>query len=197
MVPNFGLLKHALRSLSVELYNSKLTVEEAKQGHTIIQAFIKLGVSPEEHLALIKVCHEIADPGFAQAALLLSQIESSSGKSYHELISDFEKASIALPQLKAKIAEIKEEIESANDELMKKQQELFSIQQHLEKYQAEVKTKEAALGKELSEKIKKSEIDNKEIEEVVNLKTELAKKGLNLQSLIKIGKEFSHGSKGN
>ena len=42
----------SLRSLSVELYKSKLTIEEARQGHNIIKAFLKLGINPEEHLNL-------------------------------------------------------------------------------------------------------------------------------------------------
>ena len=43
----------SLRSLSVELYKSKLTMEEARQGHNIIKAFLKLGINPEKHLNLI------------------------------------------------------------------------------------------------------------------------------------------------
>ena len=93
----------SLRSLSVELYKSKLTVEEAKQGHNIIKAFLKLGISPEQHLALIKVCQKVDDPGFVKAALKLSQIETQTGMGYHQVISGFEKAQNQLPQLEEKM----------------------------------------------------------------------------------------------
>jgi predicted transcriptional regulator len=82
----------SLRSLSVELNKSKLTMEEAKQGHNIIKAFLKLGISPEQHLALIEVCKKVDDSGFAEAAVHLSQIETHIGTSYHEVMSGFQKA---------------------------------------------------------------------------------------------------------
>ena len=82
----------SLRSLSVELYQSKLSVEEAKQGYNIIKAFLKLGINPEEHLNLTEVCQKIEDPGFIKAALKLSQIESQTGMGYHQITSGFENA---------------------------------------------------------------------------------------------------------
>jgi len=60
-----------LRSLSVELYKSKLTVEEARHGHNIVRAFLKLGINAEQHLVLVDICQEIEDPGFVEAAIKL------------------------------------------------------------------------------------------------------------------------------
>lgn len=39
----------SLRSLSFELYKSKLTVEEAKEGINIIRAFQKIGIDSVKH----------------------------------------------------------------------------------------------------------------------------------------------------
>ena len=39
-------------------------------------------------------------------------------------------------------------------------------------------------------------MEKEEIEEVVALKAELTKKGLNLQTVLKLVKEFQHGNKG-
>ncbi len=97
----------SLRSLSVELYKSMLTVEEAKQGHNITRAFLKLGIDPEKHLSLVEVCKKVEDSGFVEAALKLSQIEAQTGMEYHRVMSDFEKALSQLPQLEKKIAETK------------------------------------------------------------------------------------------
>jgi len=180
----------SLRSLSVELYKSKLTMEEARQGHNIIKAFLKLGINPEKHLNLIEVCKKVEDPGFTEAALKLSQIETQTGMEYHQVISSFEKASHQLPQLEEKIAEAKAELKSINDGVLKNKQELAGQEEYLKKYQNEVKAKEAQLGKELLAKMKQMEVEKKEVEEVATLKAELIKKGLNLQTLLKLAKEF-------
>jgi hypothetical protein len=186
----FKLFYDSLRSLSVELYQSKLTVEEAKKGHNIIKAFLKLGINPEEHLNLIEVCHKVGDSGFIEAALKLSQIETQTGMDYHQIISGFEKAQKRLLQLGEKIAGAKAELKSLNDGILKNKQELVSREEYLKKYQNEVKAREAQLEKELLAKMKQLEMEKKEVEEVAVLKDELTKKGLNLQTLLKLAKEF-------
>ena len=60
----------SLRCLSVELYKSKLTVDDARKGHDIIQAFSKLKVSSDQHFGLIQLCKKIEDAGFVEAAYL-------------------------------------------------------------------------------------------------------------------------------
>jgi predicted transcriptional regulator len=180
----------SLRSLSVELYKSKLTMEEAMQGHKIIRAFLKLGISPEKHLDLVDVCKKVEDPGFVQATMKLSQIESHTGMGYHQITSGFEKAQKHLPQLEDKIAEAKTELKSISDGVLKNKQELVGREEYLKKYQNEVKAKEAQLEKELLAKMKQMEVEKKEVEDVVALKGELTKKGLNLQTVLKLAKEF-------
>ena len=187
----------SLRSLSVELFNSKLTVEEAKQGHNIIKAFLKLGISPEQHLILIKVCQEVNDSGYIKAALKLSQIETKIGMDYHQIISGFEKALTQLPELEAKVIDAKTKLKDISDVILKNKQELVNQEEHLKKYQNEVKAKEAQLEKELLSKMKQLEVEKNEVEDVAALKVELAKKGLDLKTVLSIVKEFQYGSKGN
>jgi predicted transcriptional regulator len=180
----------SLRSLSVELYKTKLSAEEARQGHNIIKAFLKLGISSAQHLALIKVCQEVNDSGFARAALKLSQIEMHTGTSYNEVMLEFQQAQEQLPQLEEKIVKAKAGLKYINDALVNKKQELAGQAEHLKKYQNEVKAKEAQFEKELSSKMKKLEVEKKEVEEAAALKTELTKKGLDLQTVLKLAKEF-------
>ena len=180
----------SLRSLSVELYKSKFTVEEARQGHKIIRAFLKLGISPEKHLDLVDVCKKVEDPGFIEAALRLSQIETQTGMGYHQITSGFEKAQKQLPQVEEKITEAKAELKSLGDSVSKNKQELAGQEEYLMKYQSEVKAKKARLEKELLAKMKQIEVEKKEVEEVAALKAKLIKKGLNLQTLLKLAKEF-------
>jgi len=180
----------SLRSLSAELFNSKLTVEEARQGHNIIKAFLKLGISPEQHFALIKVCQEENDSGFVKAALKLSQIESQTGMGYQQVISGFEKALTQLPELEAKVIDVKAKLKAISDTTLKNKQELVDRMEYLKKYQNEVKVKEVQLDKELLSKMKQLEVEKKEVEEVAALKAELTKNGLDLQTVLKLAKEF-------
>ena len=180
----------SLRSLSVELYKSKLTVEEARQGHNIIKAFLKLGINPEKHLNLVKICKKVEDPGFVEAAMKFSQIETQTGMGYHQVTSDFEKAEKQLPQLEGKIAEVKAELKFTNEGLAKNKQELAGQEEYLKKCQNEVKAKEAQLEKELLAKMKQLEVAKNEVEDVAVLKAELTKKGLNLKTVVNIAKEF-------
>jgi len=180
----------SLRSLSVELYKSKLTADEARQGHNIIKAFLKLGISPEKHHTLVEVCQEVGDPGFVEAALKLPQIEAQTGMSYHQVISGFKKAQNQFPQLEGKVTETKAELKSINDAILKKKQELTGQEECLNKYQSEVKAKVAHLEKELSAKMKQLEVEKKEVEDVAALKAKLIKKGLNLKTVLELAKEF-------
>jgi hypothetical protein len=180
----------SIRSLSVELYKSKLTVEEARQGHNIIKSFLKLGINPEKHINLVEVCRKVEDPGFTESVLKLSQIESQTGMDYHQVIPGFETAQKQLPQLEEKIAGAKAELKSLNDGLLKNKQELAGREEYLKKYQNEVKAKEARLEKELLVKMNQLEVEKEEVEKVAALKAKLIKKGLNLQTLLKLAKEF-------
>jgi len=180
----------SLRNLSVELYKSKLTLEEARQGHNIIKTFLKLDIDPQKHIKLVDVCQKVADPGFTEAALGLSRIEAQTGMGYHQIISGLETAQKQLPLLNEKIAESKAELKSINDGLIKNKQNLAGQEAYLEKRRNEVKAKEAQLEKELSAKMKQLEVHKKEMEEVALLKSALTQKGLNLDTLLKLAKEF-------
>ena len=184
----------ALRSLSVELFKSKLTVEEAKHGHDITRAFLKLGIDPEKHLALVDVCQQVDDPGFIQAALKLAQIENHTGLGYHQVMSGLEKASDQLPQLEEKIASAKAELKSLHGSILKSKQELAGEQAGFEKYRQEIKDKQAQLEKDLSAKMQELGVTEKEAKEVSTLKAELAKKGLDIATLMKLAKEFHYES---
>jgi len=179
-----------LRSLSVELFKSKMTVEDARQGLHIIKAFQGLGISSEEHLNLIKVCKEVNISGFVQAALKLIQIESQTGKKYDQVISNFESVLIELPQLEKKYMKKKAVLESIDEAILQNKQKIANQEKQLEKYQIEAKTKVEQTEKEVAAKMKQLSIDKEKVEEVATLMTKLASQGLDLDTLLKLGKEF-------
>jgi len=181
----------ALRSLSVGLSKADLTVEEAKEGLRIVKTFMKLRVSPEQHLTLIKLCGEINEPGFVQAALKLSKLEARTNMSYDEVISSFERMSSDLLSSEKKLIELQTDIKSVSNSLASKKQERVSLEAHLAKLKNEALTQEAQLKRELNIKIKQSKVKQTEVEEVSKLKAQLSQQGLDIPTLVKLAKEFT------
>ena len=101
----------SLRSLAVELWNNKLTVEEAQEGVSILKLFDSLGVQPAEHETLIKVIPKLKKPEFISAAKKLEKLETTTGKTYSELVSQFEQLSSEITQLQQTDAMSKQESE--------------------------------------------------------------------------------------
>lgn len=190
----FGVFNEVdeLRSLSVELYKSGLTAAEARKGVNIIKAFLKLGISPEQHTVLIKVCQEVGDPGFVNAALKLAKIEQDNHMSYEQAVSTFEKTALELTKLETKLATAQAELKSAGSALLQKKQELAATEAHLMALLKQVKNKEKELEQQVDAKMKQVGVLYKEIDEVATLKKELAKDGLDIATLMKLVKEYSH-----
>jgi len=180
----------SLRSLSVELYKSKLTVEEAKCGVRIIEAFIRLGVDPDQYTGLIEVCKKVDEPGFINAALKLNRIEAEGQMSYEEATSKFERITSELLPAENRLRGIQTKLKSLNNLMAQRNSELTNVEAHLVQLRKEAKVKEAKLEQEFDIKMKKLNVQYKEVEEVAALKAELAKKGLNLKTVLKLAKEF-------
>lgn len=194
----YGVLSEVdeLRSLSVEINKSRLSVEDARKGHDIVRTFLKLGIKPEAHQALVKVCQQVGDPAFVHAAVNLVQIESQTGVSYHEVISRCEQAQRNLPVTETKLAHLQAELRSVSDEISKTKRALVDQRKELERYQAKVKTEVRELSAKLTAKMAQVAIKEKEVEDATVLRSTLAQKGLNLKTLVKLAQEFGQGRRG-
>jgi len=187
----YGVMEEvdALRSLSVELHKDKLTVDEAKEGVKIIKAFIKLGISPAEHMTLVKVCKEVNDHGFVNAALKLAKIESDNNISYEEVVSGFQNMTSQLPVMEKQIENHNAELNSIDSNLADKKQELARLEESLAELKKLAADTLAQMKQELSTKMKDANVTEKEITEIAELKTNLDKKGLDISTLVKLAKE--------
>lgn len=205
MTVEFGLLDagkefrvfnevNALRNLSVELFKNKLTVDEANQGLKIIKAFIKLGIMPEQHTELVKLCKEIDDPNFIQAALKLNRLQTQSNMSYEKAVSNFERVTLELPSAENKLREIQTKLKSLNDLIAKRNQELTNLEARLAQLQKDTKAKMATLEQEFENKKKELNVKSEEVKEVAKLKAELGKQCLDIPALVRLAKEYSYGS---
>lgn len=181
-----------LRSLSAELSKVNLTVEDAKQGLGILTSFMKLGIAPENHTALIRVCEDIGDPRFVRAAVKLSQIEANVNMSYEEVISRFETVTSSLPSVQKSLTSAQTEIKSLNHSVAQKRRELTNLDARLAQLDNEARIREARLKQDLDAKMKQLNVREKEIEEVWNFKTYLRRLGLEIPTLAKLAKEFDY-----
>ncbi len=185
---------NALRSLSVELSMHKLTAEEANQGLKIMKAFIKLGIGPEQHTTLVKLCKEVDDPGFIHAALKLNTIETEDNMSYEEVVSRFERMTLQLPPAENKLMKIETKFKALTDLIANRNQELTNLETRLAQLQKDEKTKLAKLEQEFENKKQELNVKSEEVKEVAKLKTWLAKHHLDIPTLVALAKEYSHGS---
>jgi hypothetical protein len=192
----FGVFNEVnmLRSLSVELSRNKLTVEEANQGLKIINTFVRLGIKPEQHTALVKLCKETDDPGFIHAALKLSRIEAEGKMSYEEVVSRFKSVSSELPDAENRLGEMQSELKSLNDLVAKRNQESAKVEAHLEQLQKDAVAKQAKLQRDFEHQRKELNVKIEEVKEVAKLKADLGRQGLDIPTFLRLAKEYSHGS---
>lgn len=206
----FGIVHEvdSLRSLAVELYNEGLTVEEAKDGLAIIQAFHKLGIPPGKYAALVEVCGDIEEPDFVKATLKLIELEKATGMSYREVAAQFEKVTSDLNDLDDRKNRLQSELAQLEHSVGGKQAELKAAEERLIQIQKQAKVEQIKLGSELSvqkrrveeEKARLSrELDNAlqtsqvtrtEIDAVAGLKADLERRGLDLPTLVMLAEEF-------
>lgn len=194
----YGVLSEVdeLRSLSVEINKSHLSVQDARKGNDIARAFLKLGVKPEEHQILVKVCQQINDPAFVHAAVSLVQIEAQMGMTYPEIISRGEQAQHNLPVTETKLAQRQAELKSVNDDFSQSKRALAGQRRELKQCEAEVKTKETQLDAKLRNKMEEVAVKEKEMEDAAVLRSTLGQKGLNLETMAKLAQEFRQGKGG-
>lgn len=179
-----------LRSLSVELLKIGLTAEDAREGAKIIQAFNKLGIKSYMHLDLVRACKNISDEDFVLSVVRFGEIEDNLDKSYDEIMSDFESIASQLPLSEQKLMALRAEIESLNNTVATKKSELDGIQSQLVQFREKARAEKSRLNAELEAEMKRHGVKEQEVKEVIKLKTEMVKKGLNISTFIQTAEEF-------
>ncbi len=160
----------------------------------IMKAFAKLGIEAEQHTTLVKLCKEVDDTGFIQAALKLNRIETNGNMSYEEVVSRFEKVSSELPSTENKLRTIQTKFKSLSDLIAERNQELTNLEARLAQLQKDAKAKLAKLEQEFENKKKELNVRSEEVKEVAKFKVELGKQGLDLLTLVRLAKEYGYGS---
>ncbi len=184
----------ALRSLSVELYKADLTVADAQQGVAIIKTFRRMDVEPEQHALLIEVCKEVRDPEFVKAAVELTSIENTTRMNFHQAIERLQEVSTQLPPLEDRLQNRETKLYSINSMIKERQQEQADLDRVLSQSREEAEKVIREREAKLSKKMKQLNVKEIEVSEATKLKSELAKRGLDLSTLIKAVEEFPDDS---
>lgn len=168
----------SLRSLAIELLQTKLTAVEAKEGLRILKLFDDVGVSPTEHKTLIKVISKLKEANFVPAAMKLVELEATTGKSYTEIVSEFEHLSSQVKQAEKKNAAL----EQQNETLKQSIKELTVLKKEKEheskKLEKKAKQKKSELEAEVAKKMKESKLTLDRIEKLEPVVQALHKLGI-------------------
>jgi DNA repair exonuclease SbcCD ATPase subunit len=168
----------SLRSLSMELIKNRLTVEEAKEAMAILRLFDSLGVLPAEHKTLIKVISKLKSRDFVPTALKLAELEASTGKSYTEIVSDFENLSQKIKQLEQRYSALKQESEDIRQEIQELTVATKKKQEKLRELEKEIKQNESSLRAQLNKRMKETNVTLKRIERLETIAKTLQKLGI-------------------
>ncbi len=190
----FGVMNEveSLRSLAVELHKYHLAVQDARQGLGIIRAFLGLGVPPGRHKDLVQVCKKEAEPGFIAAALELCQVEAKAGITYQQVVAQFKEIGSKIQNLKSEAAEQSSQLSGLKNELAGTKAALTSLYAECANAVKEMAEKEKKLEDELKKKMESVKVTTQEVEMFSNLKADLAKKGLGIDALVALAKEFKY-----
>ena len=180
----------ALRSLAVELHKARITVDDARQGSKIMGKFLAHGINPDKHQNLVQLCKEIGNPDFVRSALRFMEIEHGCGLSYTGIVRKFEETAQKLPAAEAKILRLENEIRTLNEKITIRNRELSAIDSRLADSRKEVELEITKMKNEIDDKRTASKTSLKELEEVRYLKNWLYEKSLDIDTLVKIAKEF-------
>jgi len=156
----------SLHNLAVELRKSKLSIEETKMGLKIHRMLEKFGISEEHYDEILQSITKMKSEGFIEAAMKLVQLEASTGKSYIDIVSEFESLSSEVANLGGSRANLKEENKTLRGDNTKLTQANKNKRREIQKLSDEMKQKQSTLNAELMKKMQDTGLTMTRIEKL-------------------------------
>jgi hypothetical protein len=154
---------NALRSLSIELYKGKASVEEARSGLKMLNLFNSLGVPPEEHKILAKAVSKVKDPDFIKGAMNLIKLEAATGKSYADIVSEYQQLGEEIGERQQAIIALKEQHEIQGKILRELDLTKEKKQAEIAEFEKEAEEKKTEIDAIISQKLAESELTQEKI----------------------------------
>jgi division protein CdvB (Snf7/Vps24/ESCRT-III family) len=191
----FGIMNEveSLRALAVELSKEQLSVKEALEGLEIARTFTSLGVPRKQHKDLVLVCQKVKKPEFVSAALELAQAEAHTGITYQEALAQFEEMVPKLKHIKSQVAALSSQRAELEKGVAQRKAELATLDSQFTSHQKKLAGEQEKAEEALHKTMKAFQVSALEVETASKLKAELAKKGLTLEALVVMAKEFGDG----
>ena len=156
----------SLHNLAAELRKSKLSVEETKMGLKIHRMLEKFGIAEEHYDEILQSITKMKSEGFIEAAMRLVQLEASTGKSYIDIVSEFEALSSEVGNLGESRDNLKKENQTIRGDNMKLAQANKNKRQEIQKLTDEMKQKQSTLNAELTKKMAETGLTMMRIEKL-------------------------------
>ena len=156
----------SLHNLAAELKKSKLSVEETKMGLKIHRILEKSGIAEEHYDDILQSITKMKSEGFIEASMKLVQLEASTGKSYIDIVSEFESLSSEVANLGESRANLKKENQTIRGDNMKLAQANKNKRQEIQKLTDEMKQKQSTLKAELTKKMQDTGLTMTRIEKL-------------------------------
>ncbi len=183
-----------LRSLAVQLDKAGISVTQAREGAKISQAFADLGVAPEQHIRLVKACRDIDQPGFVNAACQLAEIQEKEGITYEEAPVKLKRTVEELRGSEAQLKSTRSELEMKQRAVAKANKELAGVGAQVAAANRNARDQEATLKEQVQAAMRKAGVEQAEIQEVAQIKRDLARLNLQLPALGAVAGEFRQRS---
>ena len=142
----------SLHSLAAELKKSKLSVEETHIGLRIHRLLQKFEIAEGDYGDLILSVKKMHSEGFITSAMKLVQLEASTGKSYTDIVSEFESLSSEVAKLEKSRTNQKKENKTLRGDNTKLARVNRKKRQEIQKLADEMKQKQSTLNAELIKK---------------------------------------------
>jgi predicted transcriptional regulator len=156
----------SLHNLAAELKKCKLSVEEAHIGLKIHRLFQEFEIAEDDYGALLLSVKKMHSEGFITSALKLAQLEASTGKSYVDIVSEFESLSSEVDNLGKSRANLKQENKALRGDNTKLTQANKNKRRESQKLADEMKQKQSTLNAELTKKMEETGLTMMRIEKL-------------------------------
>jgi len=135
-------------------------------GLKICRMLEKFGISEEHYDEILQSITKMKSEGFIEAAMKLVQLEASTGKSYIDIVSEFEALSSEVANLGESRANLKEENKTLREDKVKLTQANKNKRQEIQKLTDETKQKQSTLNAELTKKMEETGLTMTRIEKL-------------------------------
>jgi predicted transcriptional regulator len=189
----YGVMQEVieLRNLAAELKKSRLTVAESRTGLRVQDMLKSHGVAEDAFGDLIESAKKMKSEGFIEAAMELSRLERDSGLNYQQVCTSYQSRYKQLQQADNDLAGKKSELERSGSAFVAAETQRKAAESRFESYlkETEMDMKRLQKVEPLARALKKSGIQDSQLDDYLERQQLLDRSGISLDLLSSILKQ--------